>query len=157
MPFPSQFKSTCKDCGMDYDIGDYIDANGEESPNKKGEIKAHWCRYGKECQGTTTKGIDFSKMQRPVQGTAHPLNPQSPTDIETSPEELLALGKKLLGQILLDAEVDDFIQRHYKRATKVAATILIEKAAIDTVMNDAGIKHPGRVAFTAEVMQDLRE
>lgn len=52
MAIKSQYKNKCKDCGTEYQIGDMIDTNGKQSPNKSGEMKDHWCKNGKNCQGT---------------------------------------------------------------------------------------------------------
>jgi len=65
MPIPSQYPGTCKDCGKSYAKGDQIETNGKESPNQKGEIKAHWCKDGKNCQGAqqfNIKPVDVEKL-----------------------------------------------------------------------------------------------
>lgn len=51
MAIKSQFSGKCKDCGKAYNTGDEIDTNGKESPNKNGEMKAHWCPDGENCKG----------------------------------------------------------------------------------------------------------
>ena len=66
MAIESQYANKCKDCGLKYEKGDMIDTNGNESLNKNGEMKPHWCKEGANCKG---------KMQ--LQGTPEQ-NPQSP-------------------------------------------------------------------------------
>lgn len=56
MTITSQYDNKCKDCGTEYKKGDKIDTNGNESPNKMGEMKDHWCKNGKNCQGAMQLG-----------------------------------------------------------------------------------------------------
>lgn len=68
MAIPSQYPGTCKDCGSKYEKGDMIDMNGNESPNTKGEIKPHWCKDGKNCQGAQ-KFSGSQVFDKPQQST----------------------------------------------------------------------------------------
>jgi len=82
MPIQSQYANSCKDCGIEYDVGDTIDTNGNKSPNTKGEIKDNWCKMGKNCQGAMQLGSG------PGIVATEPKRSQAPASKEPSVEEL---------------------------------------------------------------------
>ena len=162
MAIPAKYQGSCKDCGTTHAIGDMIDKNGKGSPNKMGEIMAHWCKNGKNCQGAQkfqgeSKGIDFSKMARPVQGTAHPLGTSTGSDLPVSkdptPEQFLELGKAMLTGEASDDTKINYINVLVARTNKRIAEELIKRSVIEKVMNDLGLQHPGRRGFIEDVLK----
>lgn len=141
MPIASKYAGKCYDCGTEYKVGDQISTNGKKSKNGKD----HWCPNGTNCQG---------KMQ--LEGSIKPTN--DPITEPTS-EQLLAVAKDLLNGDRDNTveNIDEFVKRVHNLTLVATAKKLIQKAAIDTAMDIAEIKHPSRVAFTHEVMEDLRQ
>ena len=146
MAIKSKYDNKCKDCGTAYSVGDQIDTNGNESPNKTGEIKAHWCKYGKACGGmmkTTSAGIDFSKMP-----ATKPEASKDPT-----PEQFLELGVSMLSSAMSSDEKKEWIKRLTDSTDHKIADALIERSRIEKAMNDLGMQHPGRRGFVEDVLR----
>jgi len=69
MAIAASYPGSCKDCGTSYAMGDQIDTNGKESLNKNGVMKPHWCKNGRNCQGTmqissTTASAPTEQVQK---------------------------------------------------------------------------------------------
>ena len=123
--------------------------------------KAHYDKTGKckkasqvTTQGTLEGGENPSQgtiegyVPRPAQGTAHPL--ESPTkEKEPTPEDLMRMveNANLFSSEIFTKIIDE--------ATEASMRLSLQKAAIEKVMNKAGIKHPSRVSFMTEVMRRL--
>jgi len=130
----SKYDGKCKDCGAEHKIGDLIEQNSND----------HWCKNGKNCQGAmelegSPKGIDFEKLMK---------------EKEPTPEELLSIARELNHQDSRGLG-KDAITEIYNEAAHAAISQLIRQAAINNIMDKAGIKHPGRVAFTESVLRRM--
>jgi hypothetical protein len=66
MAITSKYDGKCKDCGTEYLAGDSIDTNGNKSKNKNGEIKDHWCKFGKECPSANMQLQGDNSMTGPI-------------------------------------------------------------------------------------------
>lgn len=145
MTIISRYDGKCKDCGTPYLAGENIDTNGNKSPNKTGEMKDHWCKNGKNCQGAmtlktssaTTTGNDLPKGKDPT------------------PEQYLELGSKLI-DICYRGSADDrdkFIKGLIGNVTMDLAKLLIKRSVIEETMNELGLQHPSRIAFIKDVLR----
>ena len=141
MAIKSQYSGKCKDCGTSYNIGEEIDTNGNKSPNKTGEMKDHWCKMGKNCQGL---------MQFTTPRTDEIVPPVSK---DPTPEQFLVLGESMLTDIEDPDTRANYTQGVIDRTQKKVAEVLIQRSVIEKAMNELGLKHPGRVSFTEEVLK----
>ena len=124
----------CKDCHTKIDIGTEINKNRNNN----------WCPHGENCKGAiqlegSPKGIDFEKLMK---------------EKEPTPEDLLSIARELTKQDSSELD-EDTIKEIYNEAAHAAISQLIRQAAINNIMDKAGIKHPGRVAFTESVLRRM--
>ena len=144
MPTSAIYPGFCKDCGKSYALGDTIDGNGNQSPNKKGEMKSHWCKNGKNCQGVMQLQGSMSQTS-----TGHDL----PVSKDPTPEQFLELGKAMLTGEASDDTKINYINVLVARTNKRIAEELIKRSVIEKVMNDLGLQHPGRRGFIEDVLK----
>lgn len=168
MAIKSQFASKCKDCGLEYEVGDEIDLNGNKSPNKKGEMKDHWCRDGKNCQGvmqlqggSNPSDTDTYQVVTELKETTNPVQRKAEVQAALNQAEFQVNKEPTPGEILAfvrnEAElVDETVNRLYIEAKQKTLITLIQKAGIEDIMNKVGIQHPSRVSFMTEVMRRLQ-
>jgi hypothetical protein len=144
MAIKSQYANKCKDCGTAYAIGDEIDTNGNKSPNKMGEMKDHWCKMGKNCQGI----MQFTTPRTSAYTTT---GTDLPTNKDPTPEQFLELGKKLLS--MPDDKKSTFVALLVVATEERIGKELIKRSVIEKAMNDLGLQHPGRRGFIEDVLR----
>ena len=141
MAYPSRYAGKCKDCGTSYEIGDMIDTNGSESLNQKGEMKAHWCKNGTNCQGAMQLSSATS--------TGHDM----PVPKDPTPEQFLELGIKLMSDLLSGDSKSEYVNNLIQQTEYKISDELIKRSVIEKAMNDLGLKHPGRLGFIKDVLR----
>jgi len=149
MAIKSQYAAKCKDCGTKYDVGDLIEVNGNASPNKMGEMKDHWCKYGKNCQGVMQLQGSPQMHQRPSSQSS--TGNDVPVSKDPTSREFLELGIQLL---IDDEDVrTKTIDTLTMEVKQKMAEYLIKRSVIETAMDKLGLQHPGRRAFIEDVLK----
>ena len=147
MAIKSQYAAKCKDCGTKYDVGDLIEVNGNASPNKMGEMKDHWCKYGKNCQGVMQLQGSYVAQTNATTST----EPDLPVSKDPTSREFLELGTQLL---IDDEDVrTKTIDTLTMEVKQKMAEYLIKRSVIETAMDMLGLQHPGRRAFIEDVLK----
>jgi len=147
MPMPSNWPGTCKDCGATYAKGDMIDKNGNESLNKNGEMKPHWCPNGENCK------VALVRRELPGHNPSTLENTIPRELIDLTPEQFLELGKAMMSPLLTDESKDEYVKKLLKETQYKIADELIKRSEIERAMNDLGLQHPSRLGFVKDVLR----